>query len=67
MPYEFQLFSLGLCKDLFDLYRIKSVTVHDAIYMKASDAEKISSSDIDELLSERLGISDKIPRSYALF
>jgi hypothetical protein len=67
MPFEFKLISMGLCKDIYKLFRIKSVTVHDAIYMKASDADKISSSTIDELLSERLGISEKAPRSYALF
>ena len=67
MPYEFKLISMGLCKDLYKLYKIKSVTVHDAIYMKTSDAERISSSIIDELLSEHLGISEKVPRSYALF
>lgn len=67
IPYEFELISMGLCKDLYDIYKVKSVTVHDAIYMKASDAERVSSYDIDELLSERLGISEKIPRSYALF
>jgi hypothetical protein len=67
MPYEFKLISMGLCKDLYKLYRVKSVTVHDAIYMKASDADTISSSTIDDLLTERLGISDKAPRSYALF
>ena len=67
MPFEFKLISMGLCKDLYKLYKIKSVTVHDAIYMKASDADKISSSTIDDLLTERLGISEKAPRSYALF
>ena len=67
MPFEFELVSIGLCKDIYELFKIKSVTVHDAIYMKTSDADKISSSKIDELLSERLGICEKAPRSYALF
>ncbi|MCR5313349.1 MAG: hypothetical protein K6E54_06870 [Bacteroidaceae bacterium] len=67
MPFEFELVSIGLCKDIYKLFKIKSVTVHDAIYMKTSDADKISSSKIDELLSERLGICEKAPRSYALF
>ena len=67
MPYEFKLISLGLCRNLYDFYQIKSITVHDAIYVKASETEKISNSDINDLLSERLGISDKAPRCYALF
>lgn len=64
MPYEFQLISLGLCSDLYSKYGIKAVTVHDAIYMKKSDAEK--EIDIDELLSRRLGVGGK-GYSYALF
>lgn len=69
MPYEFELISLGLCKDLYDLYKIKSVTVHDAIYVKQSDAGRITYSNINDLLLSRLGVSEVETRSnsYALF
>jgi len=67
LPYEFKLISLGLCKDLLTRYGIKSITVHDAIYMRKSDARRIASSDIDELLAQRLEKSNKVSRSKALF
>ena len=59
MPYEFTLISMGLCKDLYDTYGIKSVTVHDAIYIKESDTATINSDIIDNLLCKRLGLSPK--------
>ena len=34
---EFQLISEGICKILYEEYGIKSVTVHDAIYIKQTD------------------------------
>ena len=38
MPNEFQLISEGVCRVLYEQYGIKSITVHDAIYIKKSDA-----------------------------
>jgi hypothetical protein len=37
MPFEFKLISEGICKILYEEYGIKSITVHDAIYVKKSD------------------------------
>ena len=34
---EFELISEGICKILYEEYGIKSVTVHDAIYIKITD------------------------------
>lgn len=65
LPNEFQLISLGLCRDLWERFGIKSVTVHDAIYMKVSDAAK--KIDIDALLSRRLGLSSVPIEEKALF
>ena len=65
LPTEFQLISLGLCRDLWERFGIKSVTVHDAIYMKESDAAK--KIDIDALLSRRLGLSSVPIEEKALF
>ena len=65
MPYEFELISLGICRDLWDIYGIKSVTVHDAIYMKASDARR--KVDIDHLLRCRLGLAESSETERALF
>lgn len=53
LPYEFSLISLGVCKDLYEQYGIKTLTVHDAIYMKETDARK--QIDINFLLRKRLG------------
>jgi hypothetical protein len=33
-PYELKLISLGICRELYQKYNIKSITVHDAIYTK---------------------------------
>jgi hypothetical protein len=33
-PYELKLISLGICRELYIQYGIKSITVHDAIYTK---------------------------------
>lgn len=52
LPYELKLISLGLCRDLAMKYDIKSITVHDAIYMKKSDAKKHV--DINDLLQKRI-------------
>ena len=57
MPYEFELISMGLCKDLYDSYRIKCITVHDAIYIKSSDTKTVTPEIIDSLLAKRLGLS----------
>ena len=65
MPNEFQLISLGLCKDIWHQHGIKSVTVHDAIYMKKSDAQK--GIDINAILAKRLGVSLEPLKSIALF
>ena len=40
LPYELNLISLGICRELYEVHGIKSITVHDAIYMKVSDAKK---------------------------
>ena len=37
MPFEFKLISEGICKILHEEYGIKSITVHDAIYVKKTD------------------------------
>ena len=63
LPYEFVLISMGLCRDLLKKYEIKSITVHDAIYVKESDAKRITSDMIDEMLAERLGVSEKASTS----
>lgn len=64
MPYEFQLISMGICGDLYRYEGIKAITVHDAIYVKKSDAEK--QLDIDDYLSLCLGLECKHD-SIALF
>ena len=33
-PYELKFISLGICRELYQKYNIKSITVHDAIYTK---------------------------------
>ena len=63
LPYEFVLISMGLCRDLHKKYDVKSITVHDAIYVKESDAKRITSDMIDEMLAERLGVSEKASTS----
>ena len=65
MPHEFELISLGICRDLWDIYGIKSVTVHDAIYMKVSDYRR--KVDIDHLLRCRLGLAESSETEQALF
>lgn len=65
MPYEFEIISLGICRDLWEIYGIKSVTVHDAIYMKVSDAHR--KVDIDHLLRCRLGLAKSSETERALF
>lgn len=40
-PYELKFISLGICRELYQKYNIKSITVHDAIYTKKmTDEEK---------------------------
>ena len=55
-PLEFRLISEGICRTLFYEYGIKSLTVHDAIYVKVSDAERIRREGInlDKLLFEEV-------------
>jgi len=51
-PLEFRIISAGVCRTLYESYGIKSLTVHDAIYVKVSDAERIKNEciDIDRML-----------------
>ena len=69
MPYEFELISMGLCKDLYNIYGVKSVTVHDAIYVKSHDAAIITPDIIDSCLALRLGLktNSEINRTRKLF
>ncbi len=69
MPYEFELISMGLCKDLYNIYGVKSVTVHDAIYLKSRDAAIITPDIIDSCLAFRLGLKTnaEIIRTRKLF
>lgn len=60
MPLEFKLFSIGICKRIFDKYGVKCLTVHDAIYMKRSDAERLRVN-VNELLEIELGLRDEGP------
>lgn len=60
MPYEFQLISVGLCKRIFKKYGVKCLTVHDAIYMKKSDADRVGV-DVNRLLEIELGLRDEDP------
>lgn len=46
-PLEFRFISNGMCRILREQYGIKCLTVHDAIYVKHSDAKKIQEQDID--------------------
>lgn len=50
MPYEFVVISEGICRILYERYGIKSITVHDAIYMKQTDADRRI--DIDAILRQ---------------
>ena len=54
MPFEFKLISEGICKMLYEEYGIKSITVHDAIYMKKTDASLCP--DIDTILRRLLNL-----------
>lgn len=62
MPYEFRLISLGVCRDIYNDYGIKTLTVHDAVYMKESDRKRLDESEgsaneyIARLFSRRLGV-----------
>ena len=70
LPYELKLISLGVCQELFYQYHIKSITVHDAIYMKNSDAKKKNIVNIIEnIYMSILGWNEpnSIPRANALF
>ena len=60
MPFEFQLISMGLCKRIFNKYGIKCLSLHDAIYMKRSDAERIKI-DVNRLLEIELNLRDEDP------
>lgn len=46
-PLEFRMVSAGICRSLFVAHGIKCLTVHDAIYTKVTDAQRISSLGID--------------------
>jgi hypothetical protein len=61
MPYEFKLISEGICKVLYEEYGIKSITVHDAIYMRKSDAFRCPN--IDTILRRILGLPQPKPSS----
>lgn len=50
MPCEFVVISEGICRILYEKYGIKSITVHDAIYMKQSDADR--KIDIDSIFRQ---------------
>ena len=50
MPSEFTVICEGICRILYEKYGIKSITVHDAIYMKQSDADR--EIDIDAILRQ---------------
>ena len=54
MPFEFKLISEGICKILYEEHGIKSITVHDAIYMKTSDALRFP--DINKILRRLLNL-----------
>ena len=62
MPYEFKLISLGVCRDIYNDYGIKTLTVHDAVYMKESDRKRLDESEgsaneyIARLFARRLGV-----------
>lgn len=53
-PLEFRFVSNGICRVLFEKYGIKCLTVHDAIYVRQSNAQQIRDLgiDLDELLSK---------------
>ena len=62
MPYEFRLVSLGVCRDIFNDYGIKSITVHDAVYMREADKKRLDGAEgsaneyIARLFARRLGV-----------
>lgn len=62
MPYEFRLISLGVCRDIFNDYGIKSITVHDAVYMREADKKRLDGAEgsaneyIARLFARRLGV-----------
>lgn len=57
-PLEFRLISCGVCRTLLQEYGIKCLTVHDAIYVKVSDAIRIGNEEIniDRLLLGELEV-----------
>lgn len=46
IPFERMLITEGVCKILLEEYNIKTVTVHDAIYMKTNDVEYLNKNNI---------------------
>ena len=46
IPFERMLITEGVCKTLLEEYNIKTVTVHDAIYMKTNDIEYLNKNNI---------------------
>lgn len=54
--YETEIVSNRICQQLYEQYGIKSVSVHDAIYVKKSDAEKIRNNgiSIDDLFRKEV-------------
>lgn len=61
MPFEFKLISKGICKMLYEEYGIKSLTVHDAIYLKKSDVS--SCPDINTIVRRILNLPQPQPVS----
>lgn len=46
IPFERMLITEGVCKTLLEEYNIKTVTVHDAIYIKTNDIEYLNKNNI---------------------
>lgn len=61
MPFEFKLISEGICKILYEQHAIKSLTVHDAIYIKKSDVQRCP--DINTILRTLLNLPQPEPSS----
>lgn len=48
-PLETSIIAYRMCKTLYEKYGIESITVYDAIYVKASQVKKIAGIDMDKL------------------
>ena len=53
-PYELELVTNGVCKRLYEEYNIKSISLHDGIYVRNSDIEACDV--IPEMLREILDV-----------